>query len=227
MWNFGGLANTTQASPSWTFYNPGSYSVSLTVTSIHGCSITVTKGGYVNVTASPTAAFYMNPSVTTILEPNVYCQENGSGGNIFDWYVGSDTIGSGTNITHAFQDTGVFTITLAVTDSFGCTDTIYDDVYIAPDYNIFMPNVYTPNGDGMNDVFYPVGEFDGVKEFTMYIYNRWGEEIYISEDITQGWDGTYFGSTELVPDGAYVYFIQIRDFLEVKAEYKGIVFKLE
>ena len=73
----------------------------------------------------------------------------------------------------------------------------------------------------------PIGKTDGIKEFKMYIYNRWGEEIFLTEDLYQGWDGTYFNSDQTVPDGAYVYYIQIRDYLEVNDDYHGIIFKLE
>ncbi|HIF14638.1 MAG TPA: gliding motility-associated C-terminal domain-containing protein, partial [Bacteroidetes bacterium] len=91
----------------------------------------------------------------------------------------------------------------------------------------FAPNAFTPDGDGVNDVFLPEGTFDGVKEFTMYVYNRWGEEIFISNDISVGWDGTFNKTDIMAPNGCYVYLIIVRDYLGRIDEYKGVLFKLE
>jgi gliding motility-associated-like protein len=67
--------------------------------------------------------------------------------------------------------------------------------------NLYIPNAFTPNGDGLNDEFAPVGY--GVKQFEMKIFNRWGELIFTTDDIQNKWDGTYLG--EKVQPGSYVY----------------------
>ena len=66
---------------------------------------------------------------------------------------------------------------------------------------VFLPNSFTPNNDGLNDIFLAKGLF--IEEFSMEIYSRWGELLFRSEDLDEGWDGVYKGS--LVPDGSYVY----------------------
>lgn len=72
---------------------------------------------------------------------------------------------------------------------------------LAPSLSLFIPNSFTPNGDGLNDTFGVYGE--SVKNYRMEVYNRWGEIIFSSTEVTRQWDGTYRGKH--VPQGAYVY----------------------
>jgi len=67
----------------------------------------------------------------------------------------------------------------------------------------YLPNAFTPNGDGLNDEFKPVQRYDLVKRYHLYIYNRWGQFIFETSDINTGWDGTYKGKP--AEQGAYVY----------------------
>lgn len=94
----------------------------------------------------------------------------------------------------------------------GCTQT--DTVYVSaklPEAALYVPNTFTPNGDGINELFKVVGEEIG--EFQIQIFNRWGELLYESQDYLQGWDGTINNEGKyIVPDGVYPYVI----------EYKGI-----
>ncbi|MFI5135726.1 MAG: gliding motility-associated C-terminal domain-containing protein, partial [Chitinophagales bacterium] len=110
------------------------------------------------------------------------------------------------------------TYTVTVTDSAGCkiSDTV--SIYEVP--NVFaVPNAFTPNGDGLNDVFIPVQT--NIATFEMSIFNRWGQLIYYTADQTKGWDGKYQGRQEEI--GAYVYQINAT-FLDGSAvEKKGNV----
>lgn len=72
--------------------------------------------------------------------------------------------------------------------------------------SLYIPNAFTPNGDGLNDSFGIAGE--GITEFNMSIFNKWGEMIYETNHLDEQWDGTYGGET--VQDGSYVYHISIR-----------------
>lgn len=72
---------------------------------------------------------------------------------------------------------------------------------------IFIPNSFTPNGDGLNDTFGVYGE--SIKQYSMEIYNRWGEKVFESANINEQWDGTYNGKN--VPEGTYVYRVTARE----------------
>jgi gliding motility-associated-like protein len=95
--------------------------------------------------------------------------------------------------------------TLTVTDpASGCYDTITLDLIVHPVNNLYVPNAFTPNGNGTNDVLY-VYTTGGIKFFEIMIWDRWGELVYRSNDIGEGWDGTYQGTK--VTDGNYVYHV--------------------
>ena len=95
----------------------------------------------------------------------------------------------------------------------GCIDSVQvlielDNGEFTPNscYKVFyIPNAFTPNGDAINDIFYAYGR--GVEEITLKIYNRWGEKLFESNDLTSGWDGTYRG--ELLNPGVYVYHVKV------------------
>ena len=108
------------------------------------------------------------------------------------------------NMTFENLSTGSYT--LNVRDSNMCETGF---ILIMPennrDYTLYIPNTFTPNNDKINDIWYVQGTCLG--EFNCLIYNRWGEKIRELKDITEGWDGTYRGSS--VPDGVYVYLIEV------------------
>jgi gliding motility-associated-like protein len=76
-------------------------------------------------------------------------------------------------------------------------------VTVIPDYEIFIPNVFTPDGNGQNDSWQIFGNMNAVKQLQVMVFNRWGEKVFEGNDINFEWDGTYRG--EKVPPGVYVY----------------------
>jgi len=83
---------------------------------------------------------------------------------------------------------------------------VSNTVEINPPLSVYIPNAFTPDGDGLNDLFIPVGK--GITEYTLQIFDRWGELIFQSSDFNKGWDGTY--KSEPVPMGSYVYKISAK-----------------
>ena len=121
----------------------------------------------------------------------------------YEWSTGEN----GTVITVNNTDDAVYTVT--VTDANGCTAS--DDVTVTvrkakcDDSDVFIPNAFTPNGDGANDILYVRSHF--VDELTFVIYNRWGQEVFSTKDPNAGWDGT-FQNKDLEPD-AFAYYIHV------------------
>jgi gliding motility-associated-like protein len=77
------------------------------------------------------------------------------------------------------------------------------NVQVTPLYDVYVPNVFSPNGDGNNDYFQVYGNKDAWEEFSIQIFDRWGEKVYESGDMNFQWDGSYRG--EKLPVGVYVY----------------------
>ncbi|MBA3901092.1 MAG: gliding motility-associated C-terminal domain-containing protein, partial [Bacteroidetes bacterium] len=115
-----------------------------------------------------------------------------SSGSIWNIYhTGDANTVEGFDFTHTYSDTGYFQTMQISISEFNCLDTAYGMIRISPEYRFWVPNAFTPNGDGLNDVFLP--ELTGIREFEMRIYNRWGQQIFISNDHRKGWDGTING----------------------------------
>jgi len=84
----------------------------------------------------------------------------------------------------------------------------------------YVPNAFTPNGDGLNDIFKVIPKYDYVKRYKLSIYNRWGQMVYETMDINKGWDGTYKGSQCIL--GAYIYHIVYEEFGQQPVENKVV-----
>ncbi|HRG54354.1 MAG TPA: gliding motility-associated C-terminal domain-containing protein, partial [Bacteroidia bacterium] len=167
----------------------------------------------------PIAEFSVDPGVTTMYEPTIKITDESIGGTLWNWDLGDKTTSMDQDLKHTYADTGTFVITQIVMNEFGCRDTAMHEVRINGEPTIFIPNAFTPDGNGMNDVFLP--KMFGVREFSMTIYNRWGDLIFISTDSEIGWNGRVDGIGEIVKDDIYIYKIYIRDLKGNPKIYKG------
>lgn len=159
------------------------------VTDAIGCVNTLTF--VVATHPSPVADFLYSPEKPIEnLEPVVF-NDNSTGEKLtkWNWFFVSNKgfLSSGQNTSYLFENAGTFPVALVVTNSWGCADTIIKTVIVEPDFNLFVPNAFTPNGDGVNDVFLPKGR--GIDQYSLSIYNRWGDKLFESNDPAKGWDG--------------------------------------
>lgn len=213
-WNFGdenSNANSSSAqSPTHVFSGPGLYTVNLEVASPQGCSNDTVREDYIEVFPIPIATFELSPEVTNVLNATVEFTDL-SAPDIanWNWNFGDGGLSNLQNPIHTYTDTGVFTIWLQVETIHGCTNDATRRVEVEPDFMFYIPNAFTPNEDGKNDVFRPYGEGVKWETFEMSIYNRWGEEIYYTADIESPWRGWF--KDRPVEVGTYVYKIRIFD----------------
>jgi len=192
-------------------YNTGIYSATLLITNQYGCKIDTMSIKDVTVYPKPIADFTYSPSSINNYEPIVTFINQSVGGTFFQWNFGDPL--SNANLSnelspiHYYERDGEYTVGLFVMNEFDCRDSVYKTVKINPDFAVYIPNVFTPDGDGLNDTFNVKGIGISEKNFLMRIFNRWGMLIYSTEDIHQGWDGTYKG--QICEDGIYAYYIEV------------------
>ena len=121
---------------------------------------------------------------------------------------------------HSFAEIGDFNVTLAIETLYGCVDTITKRVIIE-EFLLYIPNSFTPQNDGVNDVFLPKGI--GVNVYELKIFSRWGEHFFTSDDINIGWNGTTNRKDKIAQTGVYVYLINVTDVFGEKHTYNGKV----
>lgn len=198
LYNFNSFGTSNNQMAEYSFSAPGTYQVSLTVTSDFGCEASVVQD--VVVIPSPVADFSMNPNPALALQEISYTDLS-TGNQLTNWYwnFGDGEAANTQNTTHDYSTGGVYTVVLTVTDVNNCSDTVTRIISVA--LLPVLPTGFTPNGDGENDVFIIRG--GPFKSVDFNVYNNWGELIFTSNDGNVGWDGTFKGENS--PFGVYTW----------------------
>lgn len=207
------------------FTEPGCYDVTLNGLTSDGCAFTSFGSDVFCVVGNPVADFYYTPFHPTFLEPEVNFTNESIFAENYYWTF-SPGYGNSTavnpTVNFANSDAGdVVTACLIASNYLGCADTVCYNIIIEDAYAIYVPNTFTPDGDKYNSIFrpvFPVG-YD-VQNYEMQIYDRWGEMIFKSNEVTEGWDGYYMG--DLMQTGTYTWKIVAMDgTTRKKYEYVG------
>ncbi|MFL5764841.1 MAG: PKD domain-containing protein [Bacteroidia bacterium] len=215
-WNFGDGGTSTAMNPTYTYYNPGTYDITLVVTGPGGTNTFVGVDSAI-VHDIPIAAFAASPVVVSALTEPVNCINASIGATSYIWNFGDGSTTTDIAPSHIYPSQGNYQITLIAISSFGCRDTfnLPSTITVEANTEIVVPNAFTPNTGGgnggeyayddlSNDVFHPIVK--GVKKYQLSIYNRWGELIFESLDPKIGWDGYY--REELCQQDIYVWKIK-------------------
>lgn len=210
-WDFGDGTNSTDCNPSHVFTTPGCYTITLTVTSPDGCVGSLTTTNMICVYPYPVAEFSFGPQPTDILNTEINFTNESTGGIIYDWDFAGLGTSQNTNPTFVFpnDDPGTYNVCLVTENSNGCMDSICHTVVINDLFLLYVPNTFTPDGDGINDYFFPVIDGYDPENFNMMIFNRWGELIFESSSPDNKWDGTYKGL--MSQEDTYVWKIITKD----------------
>lgn len=229
LWDFGYNLHAIGDSINFCFKNPGTYSITTTIQDINGCKSKNTAPFQITVFPRPQPDFSWEPFEPSLIENHVNFVSSYVNGPItyYHWEFGdgfdykNDT-SSLKNPSHDFNYVSVYPVTLIETNVYGCTDTITKNVTVLEDFTLYIPNAFTPNGDGLNDVFLPKGMGFKAESYEMLVYDRWGNVIFKSNDVNKGWDGTFKGTS--VQSDVYVYKIKcISSSRGIRKEHAGHV----
>ena len=225
-WDFGNYKTADVCGVVSTTYGPGVYDVTLTVVSEHECSDTLHLANFITVHQSPWANFTYNPEEITesLNEVNFISHSENAYDHFWDFGDGSG-INNEINPVHDFPDVaGPYPVKLVVyNEGNTCADSITKTLLIREDLIFYVPNAFTPNESGVNDVFLPVMTSGiDIYEYKLTIFNRWGEVVFISYNPAEGWDGRYNG--KVVQNGVYVWQIDYEvDLKDERFTERGII----
>ena len=227
-WTIGDNISSQGFSTDVTDLPSGTYDINLRVKTQHGCENEQSYPDYLTVHPKPTANFEFGPQPTTLFDPKIQFKDLSSE-SVVSWEWNFADLASSTeqNPSYTFpsEDTGTYEVELNIISDKTCKNNIMYTVRIGAESNIYVPNSFTPNGDGLNDVFAPIGIGITPTEYSMVVYDRWGNLIYETNSLTKPWDGRVNGSDKMAGHGSYVWKITANDFTDDnnKIEYTGYI----
>lgn len=197
--------------PNHCYNTPGTYSVTLQCTDNNGCVGTTTISNMITVFPIPVADFTISPSTSVAPGTNVTFTDVTSGSAGSFWMFDDPGSAANTAITspasHTYANEGDYCILLVSTNSGGCFDSVRYCIIVEGESTIFIPNVFTPNGDGSNDLWLVTTH--NMSEVSYDIYDRWGLLIASYNGLTGGWNG-HTKNGKMAPDGTYYYILRAK-----------------
>ena len=219
LWNMDSKGNVPELNFPYCFKEPGGYALVANFTDVYGCKNTASlvSAAY----PSPLADFHIG-SGAVIENEEVELIDASLGEYLanWTWYVNSTNISSyKRNTKMIFEKAGTYPVAMIVSNQWGCKDTIVKPVVVNEGFNIYVPNAFSPNGDGHNDFFQPKGY--GIVKYNLVVFDRWGERLFSTDQFENGWDGKYKG--QVCKDDTYIWKIVLTGADDKRRELAGTV----
>jgi gliding motility-associated-like protein len=222
LWNFGDGEFAFPVNPNHIYEDAGDYEVMLTVTTSDGCEFTDTLGYDIYVHPRPVSDFSYGPDSISVFQPVAEFSDLSQGGNSWVWKFGDgDSIVDVLNPTHEYPTPGEYLVSYTVINNFNCSATTSKLLIVEDGFDYHIPNTFTPNNDGKNDIF--LGQGVGVQDMRMFIFGRGGEIIFESYSPNVGWNGKVKDSKAKAKMDTYVYKIIVTDIFGGEHVYRGHV----
>ena len=225
-WNFDDIDENNYSdaiNPVHTFTDGGIYDVSVNVIDSNGCENQLTINDMIEVYPKPEAHFEPTPEVVSFINSLVDF-DNYSIDNFKNyWYFDDGNQSNKINPAHHYSESGIYYPMLVVESEKGCLDTAIHKVEVQNEFIIYVPTAFTPDGDAINDGFRAVGHGIDLDNYFIAVYDRWGEQIWKSEDLFEYWDGRAKDGDKIVQNGVYKWLIVCKDFNGVEHTKSGNV----
>jgi len=207
-WSFGDGGISSNQDPKRLYNSAGNYDVRLIATNGTGCKDTMARVDAVEVYPKPVAAFTSSKISSSGTSSTMSYLDASTDATQWIWEFGDGNVSGMQNPQHIFSDTGTYTTLLIAENNYGCIDSTTETKFVFPDFVYHLPTGFTPNEDGLNDVWRGEG-LAYTNKFELKIYNRWGEIVFETNDPLTNWDGTFIGKPLM--NGVYVYVVDIED----------------
>ncbi len=223
-WQFGDGTSGDNIAPNHNYNNYGKYSVSLKISNTDRCFTEISKPDYIIVNPNPKANFVADPWITTMDNPVIVFIDSTvsiDGIDAYNWSFGDGDNSIEQDPEHTYSKAGDYTVTLLVTTDKSCPDTITKQVSITEFVVLYIPSAFAPGSAiAENRVFTIKGT--AMDDYNIYIFNRYGQQVWSSHNFEDSWDGTDMNGRE-VPAGTYIYKIDGTDYKKRHISYKGNV----
>tara|TARA_B100001758_G_scaffold81904_1_gene69627 strand:- start:31479 stop:36704 length:5226 start_codon:yes stop_codon:yes gene_type:complete len=207
-YKFGDGASSNKQNPSHIYNSLGDYDISLEVVSEDGCIKDTIIPSLITVHSFPLADFQASSLIVSEFDSEISFFNDSDGAIAYLWDFDSGDYSDEKNPVYDFRNTREYNVSLTAVSSFGCESEIVKSIYVYPEFSIFIPDAFTPDGDGINDLFEVKG--NRILEFEMQLYDRWGGLVFESTSIDYAWNGTDYSGL-LMDNGVYLYRIAVYD----------------
>ena len=219
-WNydFGDGNFSGDQSPLYNYNYAGTFDIGLEVVSVEGCkNDTIIPAGIV-VHNFPVVDFKTSTLFASELSSEINFYNYSLGATFFEWDFDNGDYSFEENPVFKFDDPQIYNVSLMATNNAGCSSEMIKSIHIYPEHTFFIPDAFSPNGDGVNDVFLAQG--NRVLSFEMQVFDRWGGIVFESSNINLGWDGKTSSGDDL-SSGTYLFHIALYDINERPWVYNG------
>ncbi|ASS48080.1 MAG: hypothetical protein CHH17_04870 [Candidatus Fluviicola riflensis] len=210
-WTFGDGNSSENPLPTHIYGEEGHYTVSLTVHTLGGCLLDSVMFSSVIVHPRALAIFSSSSLSETTMDPTFHFTNNSQNAGIYSWDFGDGSNSIITSPSHTYETFGFYTIVLNANNEFNCPGSTELTVEVTSSYDLYVPNAFTPDGDKSNNIFQVQGYGIAEDGFGLQIFDRWGELIYSSGDMSEGWDGSNKKGEDIAQDGVYTWVVQFKD----------------
>jgi gliding motility-associated-like protein len=218
-WDFNDGSSSYDSSPNHVFKNSGEFRVTLTTTNANNLQ-TVSDAIMITVNEIPQSDFQFEKQVEDGT-PKILFNSNNSFNATNEWDFGDGHSSTLLNPEHKFHKKGTYLISLKQTNEYNCSSSTTKPLEIKENFNLYAPNSFTPDGDGINDSFIPESLKLMNVEFIMTIYNKQGKLIYKTTNINQPWDGYNQNTGEKCIQGSYIWVVQLINKFGENEQFKG------
>lgn len=231
--NYGWMINNVGISgaqnANYCFPESGTYTLGLAVIDANGCA-GIAPPVSIDVYPNPVADFNHSP-IKPIINQDAYVTftDASYGANVVSWNWYFMNTAQYTSIeqnpTFSYTEPGTYPVVLVVKSDKGCIDTLVRALEVGEDFGIYVPNAFTPNDDGLNDIFQPKGF--GVTKYELDIFDRWGQKVFSTTDFEEGWNGTMKSKNDvkygILEEGSYSWIIKCTSVFGKSHELTGHV----
>jgi len=226
IWTVEGQPTSNQQNPTYVFNTNGDFDVTLVAISDMGCTDTMTIVDYLHSYSVPTAGFYATPNTATLGDAVITFTNTSTLDAVnFVWDMAGLATINATSPQYEFNFADTFVVTMIATTINGCSDTTSSIVIVEDVSEVWIPNSFSPNADGLNESWFPIGRNLGNANVSIQVevFDRWGISVFTSNDKDKPWVGKVVSNGNECPQDVYVYKIYFKNEQGDEFNYSGHV----